>query len=183
MKYRTISYWTCTVVVAFMFVSGGICYVIGLPPVVEGVLHLGYPRYFVTLLGVWKVHGGIAILLPGFPRLKEWAYAGMIFDLTAAAVSSAATGNAWWHILAPLSVAALVVASWALRPSDRHTYVTRQGSQDARRRAQGYEVIDHSRIEGRQATREPGIHRADTRADIPAEAAAPRSTGHFGRDT
>jgi len=116
MTSRLITYWTCTLVVAFIFISSGICYAIGLPQVVAGVLHLGYPRYFVTLLGIWKVLGGIVILLPAFPRLKEWAYAGMIFDLTSAAYSSAATGNEWWHVLAPLSVTAVVVASWALRP-------------------------------------------------------------------
>jgi uncharacterized membrane protein YphA (DoxX/SURF4 family) len=119
MNSRIIGYWIATLVVAFIFVSSGICYVIGLPDVVAGVLHLGYPRYFVTLLGFWKVLGGVAVLLPGFPRLKEWAYAGMIFDLTGAAFSSTAIGNAWWHILAPLSVALVVAASWALRPRDR----------------------------------------------------------------
>jgi uncharacterized membrane protein YphA (DoxX/SURF4 family) len=119
MNPRSIAYWTCTFIVAFIFISSGIFYVLGVPSVIEGVLHLGYPRYFVTLLGTWKVLGGIAILLPGFGRLKEWAYAGMIFDLTAAAVSSTAIGNAWWHVLAPLSVAIIVMASWLLRPADR----------------------------------------------------------------
>jgi len=61
----------------------------------------------------------VAILLPGFGRLKEWAYAGMIFDLTGAAVSSTAIGNAWWHVLAPLSVAVVVMLSWSLRPRER----------------------------------------------------------------
>ena len=119
MNSRLIGYWACTIAVAFIFISSGICYVMGLPPVVAGVLHLGYPPYFVTLLGIWKVLGGIAILAPGFARLKEWAYAGMIFDLTGAAYSSTAIGNAWWHILAPLSVAAIAVLSWALRPESR----------------------------------------------------------------
>jgi AhpD family alkylhydroperoxidase len=52
------------------------------PQVVEGVTHLGFPLHFVTLLGVWKVLGGIAVLVPGFALVKEWAYAGMFFDLT-----------------------------------------------------------------------------------------------------
>ena len=119
MNSKLIGYWACPIAVAFVFVSSGICYVISLPPVVAGVLHLGYPAYFVTLLGIWKMLGGIAILMPRFPRLKEWAYAGMIFDLTGAAYSSTAIGNAWWHIVAPLSVAVLVALSWALRPEDR----------------------------------------------------------------
>ena len=119
MNSRPISYWICTIIVAFIFLSSGICYVMGLPQVVGGVLHLGYPSYFVTLLGIWKVLGGIAILLPRSARLKEWAYAGMMFDLTGAAFSSTSIGNAWWHIVAPLSVLALVIASWALRPRNR----------------------------------------------------------------
>ncbi len=73
----------------------------------------------MTFLGIWKVLGGIAILVPGFARVKEWAYAGMFFDLTGAASASAATGNAWWHIVAPLAVAAVLAASWALRPPSR----------------------------------------------------------------
>jgi hypothetical protein len=78
------------------------------PQVVEGVTHLGFPLHFVTLLGVWKVLGGIAILVPGFARVKEWAYAGMFFDLTGAAIASVASGNAWWHIVAPLAVAVVI---------------------------------------------------------------------------
>ena len=119
MTSRLVGYWTCTLIVAFIFISSGICYVVGLSPVVAGVVQLGYPGYFVTLLGIWKVLGGIAILTPRFARLKEWAYAGMFFDLTGAAYSSTAVGNAWWHIVAPLSVAVLVIASWALRSGDR----------------------------------------------------------------
>ena len=53
--------------------------------------------YFVVLLGIWKVLGSIAILVPGFPLIKEWASAGIMIDLTGAAVASLATGGAWWH--------------------------------------------------------------------------------------
>src|SRR5262245_65309325 len=68
-------------------------------------LLLGFPLYFTRLLGVWKILGGLAILAPGFPRLKEWAYAGMLFDLIGGSVASAAMGAAIgaesWHVLAP----------------------------------------------------------------------------------
>jgi len=63
--------------------------------------------------------GGIAVLVPDFALVKEWAYAGMFFDLTGAAVASAASGNEWWHIVAPLTVALVLAASWALRPEGR----------------------------------------------------------------
>lgn len=89
------------------------------PQVLEGITHLGYPLHFVILLGIWKVLGGVAILLPGFALLKEWAYAGMIFDLTGAAAAHAASGDDLRHILVPLVLALLVVASWALRPEGR----------------------------------------------------------------
>ena len=83
---------------------------------------LGYPLYFFAILGFWKVLGAIAILAPRFPRLKEWAYAGIFFDLTGAAASVAAVGvygTYAFHIIAPLVIAGLTVASWALRPQSR----------------------------------------------------------------
>jgi uncharacterized membrane protein YphA (DoxX/SURF4 family) len=116
---RLIAYWLSSASIAFIFVSSGICYAIALPQVVEGVQHLGFPLHFIVLLGVWKVLGGIAILVPGLPRVKEWAYAGMFFDLTGAAFASTAVGNAWWHVVAPLSIAAMLVVSWTLRPASR----------------------------------------------------------------
>jgi hypothetical protein len=57
-------------------------------------VHLGYPLYFVTILGFWKVLGAMALLAPRFPRLKEWAYAGTFFEMTGAAASHAMSGNA-----------------------------------------------------------------------------------------
>lgn len=119
MKAKALGYWICTALIAFIFVSSGVFYVMRVPQVVEGVTHLGFPLHFVTLLGVWKMLGGIAVLVPGFARVKEWAYAGMFFDLTGAAIASAASGNAWWHIVAPLAVAVVLAASWALRPQSR----------------------------------------------------------------
>ncbi len=123
MKSKNIAYWTTTILVAFPIGSGGVMQVARVPATVEGFVHiLHYPAYFVTILGVWKVLGAIAILVPRFPRLKEWAYAGIIFDLTGAAASSAAVGGYGaygFHILAPLVIAGLTVASWALRPPSR----------------------------------------------------------------
>jgi uncharacterized membrane protein YphA (DoxX/SURF4 family) len=122
-KAVSAAYWVCTVLTAFLFVSGGLAYAMAVPDVVEGVIQLGFPLYFIRLLGVWKVLGGLAILAPGFPRLKEWAYAGILFDLTGAAVASATLGASigaeWWHVPAPLLVAAIMAGSWALRPPSR----------------------------------------------------------------
>lgn len=122
-KTKSIAYWTTTILVAFCIGSGGVMQVARVQGTVDGFVHiLGYPLYFVTILGVWKVLGAIAILVPRFPRLKEWAYAGIFFDLTGAAASSAAVGvyGAYaFHILAPLILAAVTVASWTLRPEGR----------------------------------------------------------------
>ena len=87
--------------------------------VVSTLNHLGYPGYFASILGLWKLLGAIAIVMPRFPRLKEWAYAGFFFDLTAAAASHAAVGDSAADIAAPLVFLALVLASWALRPASR----------------------------------------------------------------
>ena len=122
-KAKNIAYWTTTILVAFSIGSGGVAQLARLPGTVDGFVHiLGYPLYFVTILGFWKVLGAIAILVPRFPRLKEWAYAGIFFDLTGAAASSAAVGGYGayaFHIVAPLILAVLTVASWALRPQSR----------------------------------------------------------------
>jgi hypothetical protein len=83
---------------------------------------LNYPTYFFAILGFWKVLGAIAILVPRFPRLKEWAYAGIFFDLTGAAASCAAVGGYGaygFHVIAPLIITGFLVASWALRPESR----------------------------------------------------------------
>jgi uncharacterized membrane protein YphA (DoxX/SURF4 family) len=122
MKAKNIAYWTTTVLVAF-FMSGGVTQILQFKANPHGVVpQLGYPTYFFAILGFWKVLGAIAILVPGFPRLKEWAYAGIFFDVTGAAASCAAVGvyGAYgFHVIAPLLIAGLTVASWALRPPSR----------------------------------------------------------------
>ena len=120
MRARAVGYWVCTVLIALSFLSGGIGHLMRAPQVIEGISkHLGYPVYFVIILGVWKVLSGIAVLIPRFPLLKEWAYAGMIFDLTGASASQLAVGDDLRHIVMPLVIAGGVVASWALRPEGR----------------------------------------------------------------
>ena len=77
--------------------------------------HLGYPSYFLTILGAWKVLGALAILSPGLPRLKEWAYAGMFFDLSGAVASHALMGDGVSKVIGPCLVGSIVIASWLLR--------------------------------------------------------------------
>ena len=119
LKIKTIAYWVTTIFGPASFVIGGVLHLTQSEQVVSTLNHLGYPAYFALMLGTWKLLGAIAIVVPGFPRLKEWAYAGFFFDLTAAAVSRAAVGDSAADIVAPLVFLALVLASWALRPPSR----------------------------------------------------------------
>ncbi len=122
-KTKSILYWTMTILVAFPIGSGGVSQVMQYLGNPHGVVPvLGYPMYFFAILGVWKALGAIAILVPRFPRLKEWAYAGIFFDLTGAAASCAAVdgyGAYGFHVIAPLIITGFCVASWALRPPSR----------------------------------------------------------------
>lgn len=119
MMSRRIAYWVTTGLAAFLFLSGGAADLVRPASLMESMAHLGCPPYFVSILGVWKVLGGVAILAPRLPRLKEWAYAGMVFDLTGAAASHAAVGDPAGMIAAPLVILGIVTASWALRPESR----------------------------------------------------------------
>jgi hypothetical protein len=122
-RAKTIAYWTTTILVAMPIGSGGasqIAQYLGNPHGIVPVL--AYPMYFFAILGVWKVLGAIAILVPRFPRLKEWAYAGIFFDLTGAAASCATVGGYGaygFHVIAPLILTGFMVASWSLRPQSR----------------------------------------------------------------
>jgi hypothetical protein len=116
---KTTAYWVTTVFGPASFVIGGMLAFSQSPDVIANFQHLGYPAYFGFILGTWKVLGAITTVVPGLPRLKEWAYAGFFFELTSAAVSRAAVGDSIADIIAPLGFLALVAASWALRPQGR----------------------------------------------------------------
>jgi uncharacterized membrane protein YphA (DoxX/SURF4 family) len=119
MKSKTITFAIVTVLVCLAFAGSGIANVVHAPHIAKDMAHLGYPAYFSTVLGAWKILGALAIAVPAFPRVKEWAYAGMMFDLTGAAISRAVVGDGAAGVIPPLIVASLVVASWLLRPDGR----------------------------------------------------------------
>jgi hypothetical protein len=122
-KTRTVVYWIMTALVVFPIGSGGIVQMMqyfSSPHAVVPVL--GYPMYFFLILGFWKFFGALTILVPRFPRLKEWAYAGIFFDLTGAAASNALSGGYGaygFHVIAPLIITGFMLASWAMRPPSR----------------------------------------------------------------
>jgi peroxiredoxin/uncharacterized membrane protein YphA (DoxX/SURF4 family) len=119
---RAVAYWLTTAVAALVFLGSGIANLLGAPHVVDDLARMGYPPFFPTILGLWKVLGGLAILAPRMPRLKEWAYAGMVFDLTGAAASRAFAGDGAIATLIPLWIAMVVLVSSTLRPRSRHLW-------------------------------------------------------------
>lgn len=125
-KRNKIIYWIATVWLSLGMTATGIQQLLKLqqegavaPPGVYGIKELGYPVYFLTIIGVWKILGVVAVLIPKFPLLKEWAYAGFFFLTTGAIFSHAATGNSVNEILPSLLLLALTVVSWYFRPANR----------------------------------------------------------------
>ena len=118
-RTRLTFYWITTILAAFQLGSGGVADIVLPAAVLEGMTHLGYPKYFCVLLGIWKVLAAITILAPGFPRLKEWAYAGAFFELTGAVFSHIAVGDPAVTLIGPIICTGLLAASWALRPASR----------------------------------------------------------------
>jgi hypothetical protein len=119
MRTRTIAYWATTGFLVFNMLSGGLAELAQLDANAEGMRALGYAPYVMTILGVWKVLGTVVLLAPRLERLKEWAYAGVVFNMTGAAVSHAVSGSEAWHVYYTGFVALLALASWALRPASR----------------------------------------------------------------
>jgi uncharacterized membrane protein YphA (DoxX/SURF4 family) len=115
----TVAYWIVTTVLAAECIIGGIMGALQMEPFIGVIKHLGYPAYCMTILGIWYFFAGLALVAPRFPRLKEWAYAGLIFNYTGAATSHLAVGDGVGSLVGPIIFAGLVIASWALRPSDR----------------------------------------------------------------
>ena len=118
-KRKLLWYWIITVILSFCIFSGGLAQAMQVKGVVQGFKPLGYPLYFISLIGVWKMLGIIAILIPKFKLLKEWAYAGIFFVMSGAVISHIASGDVSIQIIAPFLLAIFTVLSWYLRPADR----------------------------------------------------------------
>jgi hypothetical protein len=119
MNARRGVYAISTALAVAAFVGSGLANLFRVDHVAHDLARLGYPPYVMSVLGTWKVLGAIVIASPRLSRAKEWAYAGMTFDLTGAAVSRAAIGDGAGAVLGPLAIAVIVVVSWACRPPAR----------------------------------------------------------------
>ena len=125
-KRNKIIYWISTIWLALGMLSTGTLQLFRAnaegalaPPGVYGITHLGYPVYFLTILGIWKILGVVALLIPKFPLLKEWTYAGFFFVMSGAIFSHIAVGDSISEIFPSLLLLILTVVSWYFRPADR----------------------------------------------------------------
>ncbi|GAB2632045.1 DoxX family protein [Emticicia sediminis] len=118
-KRNKIIYWIATVWLSLGMISTGIVQLIKMKEEADMMSHLGYPLYFLTLLGIWKILGVVAVLVPKFPLLKEWAYAGFFFSMSGAIYSHIASGDAAKELFGPVLLLVLTVVSWYFRPADR----------------------------------------------------------------
>ena len=118
-KRNKIIYWIATIWLALGMVSTGIVQLMKMEEEVAVITQLGYPVYFLTILGVWKMLGVITVLIPGFPLLKEWAYAGFFFAMTGAVISHLVVGDDATTLFGPILLLILTGVSWYFRSADR----------------------------------------------------------------
>jgi len=118
-KRNKIIYWIATIWMSLGMASGGIVQLLKVKDAVAGVTHLGYPEYFLNIIGIWKILGVIAVLVPRFPLVKEWAYAGFFFLMTGALYSHIASGDPAKENFGPVLLIVLIITSWYFRPATR----------------------------------------------------------------
>jgi uncharacterized membrane protein YphA (DoxX/SURF4 family) len=123
-KRNKIIYWVATIWLSLGMVSTGIVQLILMQEEVQKMGALGYPRYFLPIIGIWKLLGVVAILLPRFPIIKEWAYAGFFFLMSGAILTHLAVGDEAAEFFGPTLLLTLTIVSWHFRPSDRKISVS-----------------------------------------------------------
>jgi hypothetical protein len=127
-KRNKIIYWIATAWLALGMLSTGMVQLLKMEEEVDNIRQLGYPVYILTILGIWKILGVVSVLIPKFPLLKEWAYAGFFFAMTGATFSRLAAGNSINEIFPSLLLLILTVISWYFRPADRKLISVNQNS-------------------------------------------------------
>jgi hypothetical protein len=119
MKNQKIAYWIVTALLSFGMLLGGTGQLLRMKPNIEGFKHIGFPEYVLPILGIWKFLAVIAILMPKYLLLKEWAYAGLFFLLSGGVIAHFASGDGILEALPVFVFMCLTIASWYLRPADR----------------------------------------------------------------
>src|SRR5262249_55597493 len=132
-RIRVAAYWIVTLAVAQENLAGAIWAYLHLEFITANLKHLGYPPYFLNIIGFWQLLCALAILIPRFGRVKEWAYAGAFFNYTSAVFSHMMVGDGPRKWAPPLVYSVLAVVSWALRPLDRRVAETGDSGTPARR--------------------------------------------------
>ncbi|WP_262247114.1 DoxX family protein [Parapedobacter soli] len=123
-KKNKIIYWVATLFLSLGMLAGGIQQMLQIGGYNEIVTRLGYPLYMLSIIGVWKILGVVAILLPGFPLVKEWAYAGFFFVMTGAAISHVVMKEPFVEVVPSLTLLTAIVVSWYFRPASRKIAAT-----------------------------------------------------------
>jgi hypothetical protein len=118
-KRNKIIYWVATAWLALGMFSTGLVQLLKVEDEVDNITQLGYPVYFLTILGAWKILGAVVVLIPGFALVKEWAYAGFFFAMSGAMASRLAAGDAVTDMLPSLLLLVLTLVSWYFRPVNR----------------------------------------------------------------
>ena len=118
-KRDKIIYWIATLWLALGMTATGGVQLLKMKEEVDMMTHLGYPIYFLTILGTWKMLGVIAVLVPKFPLVKEWAYAGFFFAMSGAIFSHFAVADEAKEFFGPALLLVLTVVSWYFRPAER----------------------------------------------------------------
>ena len=125
-KRNKIIYWIATIWLAVAMLASGLQQIFHTKSFVDIIVPLGYPIYFLTILGIWKILGVVALLIPKFPLLKEWAYAGFFFAMSGAMFSHIASGNSLTEIFPSLTLLIMIVLSWYFRPADKKIMLVTQ---------------------------------------------------------
>ena len=125
-KRNKIIYWIATIWLAIGMLSTGIVQLLKTKEEVDMMTRLGYPLYFLTIIGVWKILGVVAVLIPKFPLLKEWAYAGFFVAMSGAVLSHLISGDEAKEIFGPTLLLILTMVSWYFRPADRKLILVNQ---------------------------------------------------------
>lgn len=127
-KSNKIIYWVTTLWLSLGMLSTGIVQVIQMEEELKKMLTLGYPSYFLTIIGVWKILGVVAILIPKFPLIKEWAYAGFFFLMTGAIFTHLMVEDGLINFFGPILLFLLTIFSWYFRPENRRVIIIKNES-------------------------------------------------------